>query len=138
MAWLQTHATAVWWLTGLSTVAFVGTLIVVPWLVVRIPADYFCRPSRGAASWKHHHPVVRALLLAVKNCVGVGLFAVGVIMLFVPGQGLLTMLAGLMLLDFPGKYRCERWLIGWPPILRAVNWMRRRHGCAEIQMDSDP
>jgi hypothetical protein len=49
-------------------------------------------------------------------------------MLLTPGQGLLTLLAGLLLMDFPGKYAMQRRLIEHPPILRAINRLRARHG----------
>jgi len=56
------------------------------------------------------------------------LVLLGVIMLVTPGQGLLTLLIGLLLLNFPGKYRLERWLVLRPGVLRGLNWLRRRHG----------
>ena len=59
-------------------------------------------------------------------------------MLFIPGQGLLTIAIGLLLVDFPGKYRLERWLISRRPIIRVVNWMRRRAGRTEIRFEEDP
>jgi hypothetical protein len=44
----------------------------------------------------------------------------------VPGQGLLTILIGVMLVDLPGKRRFERWLLGRPHVLAGVNRLRAR------------
>ncbi|RME33433.1 MAG: hypothetical protein D6786_07715, partial [Gammaproteobacteria bacterium] len=52
----------------------------------------------------------------------------GLIMLFTPGQGLLTMLVGLLLMNYPGKYRLERWLVTRPRVLETLNWIRARTG----------
>ena len=44
------------------------------------------------------------------------------------GQGLLTLLVGLLLMNFPGKYQLERWLVGRPGVLAALDWLRQRKG----------
>jgi hypothetical protein len=38
------------------------------------------------------------------------------------------MAIGFFLLDFPGKLRLQRRVVGWPPVLRAMNAIRRRAG----------
>ncbi len=75
-----------------------------------------------------HHPVLRLVGHVVKNLVGVVFLLAGFAMLFLPGQGILTMLIGLSLLDFPGKRRLEGKLIGQPSVLRAINSMREKFG----------
>lgn len=123
---LLAHQTLFWWLAGTSVFIFIATLILVPILLVRLPTDYFAHGKRQRAAWRQHHPLIRAVLLVGKNIVGLLLLVTGVAMLFLPGQGLLTMVMALVLLDLPGKYRLERWLISRRPILRGVNWLRRR------------
>lgn len=128
LAWVNTHEE---WLLGLavvSVVVFLASLASAPWLVCRIPTDYFRSDQRPTVPWARHHPLIRWPLLGLKNLGGVLLLAAGIAMLVLPGQGLLTMLAGLVLLDFPGKYRFERWLVRQPAVLRTVNWLRQRHG----------
>ncbi len=44
----------------------------------------------------------------------------------VPGQGLLMVLIGLMLVDFPGRRRVEKALARRPGILATVNRLRAR------------
>ncbi len=124
--WLQENETLVWSLTLLSVATFVGTLLAIPLLVVRLPADYFVREPREP--WPTRHALIHLLLVIGKNLLGFVLLVAGVSMLVLPGQGLLTMLIGIVLLDFPGKRRLERWLIMRRTIGAAVNWIRvRRH-----------
>jgi hypothetical protein len=80
-----------------------------------------------------HAPALRYVLLALKNVLGVVLLIAGLIMLIAPGQGLLTIMIGLTLIDFPGKYRLESWFVTRPAVWKSVNWLRRRAGRAEIQ-----
>jgi hypothetical protein len=44
----------------------------------------------------------------------------------VPGQGLITILIGVMLLDFPGKRELERKIISRPAVLSNVNKLRNK------------
>ena len=133
--WIQTHAAVSWWLAGLSALAFVATLFIVPIIVVRIPADYFEHPSRHRAPWADQHFVVRAFLLAAKNVFGGFLVVVGIAMLVFPGQGLLTIAIGLVLMDFPGKFHVERWIVTRKPVFQAINWLRRRAGQAPLVVE---
>ena len=107
------------WLSAASVLMFFGSLIAVPWLVVRIPADYFLRQRHYVDRWRPRHPLLRLAFLALKNLLGVVLVLAGVAMLVLPGQGILTILVGLLFLDFPGKFALERRLARQPPVLRA-------------------
>jgi hypothetical protein len=72
--------------------------------------------------------VVRVTLLVGKNVLGVVLVGIGIILSIpgVPGQGLLTILLGVMLLDIPGKRQLECKIISRPQVLKAVNKLRHR------------
>jgi hypothetical protein len=113
---------------GLSLLGLVGAVVGVPWVVARLPADYFNQSQR--AVWREWggEPWFALLLGGIKNLVGALLALLGVVMLVTPGQGLLTLLVGLLLMNFPGKYRLERWLVGRRGVLTALNWLRRRGG----------
>lgn len=113
------------WLTVLSMVFFLGTLIAIPFILVRLPADYF--DVRVPRPWmKDHHPVLRLVGHIVKNAIGAIFLFAGFLMLFLPGQGVLTMLIGISMLDFPGKRKVEAKLIGQPTVLSVVNSMRQQ------------
>jgi Putative transmembrane protein (PGPGW) len=126
LEWIKGYQTLILFMTFVSIVTFIATLIAVPWLIVRIPSNYFSKRRRITKLWADEHPVVRAVLLTIKNLVGYFLIAAGIIMLAIPGQGLLTILIGIIFLDLPGKYRFERWLVTRPAVLRSINWLRRR------------
>ena len=114
-------------LTILSIVFFVGSLIAIPFILVRLPTDFF--DIRVPRPWmEDHHPVLRVLGHLVKNVVGAIFLFVGFLMLFLPGQGILTMLIGISMLDFPGKRNLEAKLIGQPAVLNTINGMREKFG----------
>lgn len=111
----------------ISGVFFVGTLLAIPIILVRLPANYF--DERYPRSWmRDHHPVLRLIAHVLKNVVGAVFLLAGIVMLVLPGQGLLTILIGVSLLDFPGKRRLEARLIGQRSVLKAINSMRERFG----------
>ncbi|MHA6965650.1 PGPGW domain-containing protein [Zobellella denitrificans] len=118
----------IWTLGIVSLVCFIGSLLVIPWLVLRIPADYFSGEYRHRVPWAEQHPVIRWLLLILKNLLGLVLLLMGIAMLVLPGQGLLTILIALVFLNFPGKYRLERRIFMIPSVRQGVDWLRRRAG----------
>jgi hypothetical protein len=133
MDWIRSNDELLWWLFVTSVVTFLMTPIVVGWLVVRVPTDYFTARRRRAPTWWHTYPRLRPVMLAAKNVLGIVLLLAGLVMLVIPGQGVLTMVVGLMLIDFPGKFRLERWLATRQPVWRSINWLRRRAGCAPLE-----
>lgn len=127
-AWLF-HPYVLIGLAAFSAVLFVLSAVGVPWFLARVPADYFSRRERaGLGLPRHARPRGYALLRVGKNLLGLVLLAAGVAMLILPGQGLLTVCVSLFLLDFPGKRRLERRVLGYPPVLRALNRLRARAG----------
>lgn len=115
-----------WMFVVVVVFTFVASLLFVPWAIVRLPADYFHYHARHRVLWSTLHPVLRFVLLLGKNLLGCILIVMGLAMLVLPGQGLLTILIGILLLDFPGKFNFERWLISRKPILHTSNWLRKK------------
>lgn len=126
LPWLAEYQVLLWSLTAVGVVMFIATLIAIPWLLTRLPADYFIR--RPVRDWPGRRPILHLGLVIAKNLLGGILVLAGIAMLVLPGQGLLTILVGIMLLDFPGKRNLERWLIRRRPILNAANWIRAKAG----------
>lgn len=116
------------WASGMSLLAALLALAAVPWVVTRLPANYFTRPQRTTWREINGEPLFVIVLGLFKNLVGALLLLLGLVMLVTPGQGVLTMLVGLLLMNFPGKYQLERWLVLRPGVLRALNWLRNRQG----------
>ncbi len=134
LEWIRSHEGTLWWLVALSVVTFVGSLILIPILVVRIPEDYFTRQLRTSRRPRSRHPFLALCLMTVKNIAGILFVAAGVAMLLLPGQGVLTILVGVVMIDFPGKYALERWLVRRPTVGRAIAWLRTRAGRPPLRM----
>ena len=136
MAWLidilntldLTWSTVLWGL-GLYLVTLLGSTVGVTWLLIRLPATYFCDPS-PRRSRGHRHPVRRWTGRLLKNLLGLLLVVLGGIMAVpvVPGPGIVLLALGVILLDFPGKRRLEQWLVHRATVLHAMNRLRQRYG----------
>jgi hypothetical protein len=100
------------------------------WAVVRLPADYVKDRQR------HTDPAVGFGVRLGKNLLGFCALLFGAVMAVpgVPGPGLVTILLGVMLLDFPGKYAAERWLVRLPIVHRAIDELRARFGREPLQL----
>jgi hypothetical protein len=127
----------VWVVLGVvSGVLFIGTLIAIPILIVRLPNDYFIKNHRR--TWlQNRHPVLRVSAYVIKNLIGYVFLLAGIAMLVLPGQGILTMLIGVSLIDFRGKQKLERKLIGQPAVLRTINRIRQKFGRKPLVVKRD-
>ncbi len=134
VGWVRDHQVLFEALGLLSLGLLAVSLVVFPLVVVNLPKDYFVRERRDPAHQKRLHPVLWAGLAVVKNIFGFVLILAGIAMLVLPGQGILTILVGLGLSNFPGKFRLERRLVGRPPVGRALNRIRRLAGKVELEI----
>ena len=135
MEWVSDNEVLFGSLVTASLVVFVGTLFAVPWALVRIPTGYFRRDREKRVPVPTMHPLLRAIWLIAKNLLGGVFVFLGVAMLVLPGQGLLTILIGLLLIDFPGKYKVERFLVSRKPVLQSINWLRKRADRPPLRLD---
>ncbi len=130
-------AEVLWSLFVFTIVGWVVIPIVIPLILVRIPPHYF--DERHPRAWmENHHPALRWFGLAVKNALGLVLLLAGIVMLVLPGQGVLTILLGIALLDFPGKRQLERRLIALPTVLRTINKLREKFGRPPLTVCGGP
>ena len=130
--WIYNNEVLAWWLLVISIFSFLATLIAIPVILIRLPDDYFSSPDRHRIPWQSRNRFLRLPLFMLKNLFGVIFILLGVLMLVLPGQGLLTIIIGLVLLEFPGKYRVERWAVNRPTVLGAINWVRNRAGKTDL------
>lgn len=124
------------WLYGLATVSLIFlvlSVLLIPYLVARIPADYFLLTNMQATPKSYSWRLI--IWLLIRNLIGVLLILAGVAMLVLPGQGILTILAGLFIAKFPGKYKLERYIVCKPMVINSLNWIRRRQNIAEIRIN---
>jgi hypothetical protein len=126
LEWSRSHNTALWALSVLSLVTFVGTLIMIPFFISRIPEDYFIRRRTN----RRYHYIKRSFprfaYLLFKNIAGAIFVLTGLLMLFLPGQGIITILIGITLMNFPGKRKLAFRIIRQPKVLDTINWIRGR------------
>jgi len=117
-------------------VSFFANLGIVSLILVKIPANHFSK-SRKTKFWAGPRPWLHAAKVIGKNIGGVLLVALGVVLSLpgVPGQGLLTVLLGIMLLDFPGRHRLEQKLLSKPSILNSINKLRDRFGKKPLELN---
>lgn len=114
--------------TIIAVIAYALSIILIPWIMILIPSDYFTHPKRQKFLWQRYPPMIQWAVIIIKNILGGILIATGIVMLFLPGQGILTILAGLLFVDFPYKYRVEKWIIKQPILLKAINTIRQKAG----------
>jgi hypothetical protein len=120
-----------WLGIAISLVLAIGSIALVVLVVIQWPADHFKPHVHGAGAVPRHW-----LASIGKNVAGVVLILLGLVMALpgIPGQGFLTMIVGLTMLDFPGKRDLERRLIGRPRILRTINRLRARFDRAPLEV----
>ncbi len=131
------NAEIVWGLI-LAIAAFVVGNAAAIAVIVKMPSTYFLE-RHGSAYWANRHPALRWTLVAAKNLAGVVAILLGLVMILpgVPGPGLLLILIGTVLVDFPGKRRLERNLVQRPHVLSAVNSLRKRFGASPLVFDGN-
>ena len=105
-------------------------------ILVKLPADHFSK-SRKTKFWHGPRPAIHAAKVIGKNIAGVLLVALGIVLSLpgVPGQGLLTVLLGIMLLDFPGRDRLEQKLLSRPSIVSTINRLRGRFDKPPLELN---
>ncbi len=114
-AWIQEHESLVW--VSLASAAMgVLAALAASVVIVHLPADYFEKPK----------PKARGGWGLVRNISGWLLIVAGIAMLPLPGPGAVVILLGVMMADFPGKTKVQRWILARGPILKPANWLRAR------------
>lgn len=108
------------------------TFVSISMLLISLPSDYFIRKKQVS---RIKNPVLRLLLRVLKNVCGAVFLIAGFIMLFTPGPGILNLLVGVILCDFPGKRRVERKIIARPSVLSMINRIRARYNRPMLMLD---
>jgi hypothetical protein len=109
-------------------------LIILPVIIIFMPTNYFVRPEglpKEVNAW-------RFALRILKNLLGICVFVLGVLMLFLPGQGILGMLVGCSLMDLPGKRRVQLALLKNQKVRQSVDWIRLKAKRDLIEIPDTP
>jgi hypothetical protein len=139
--WLKQFWESLTWQTvGFGVGLFLFSLIVsfaaIGIVMVKIPENYFS--SHYERDFLPDSPfLVRWGAVILKNVLGVLLIIIGIILSLpgIPGQGLLTILLGLIMIDIPGKRPIEARIIKRPTILSAINNLRSRYNKPPLILD---
>lgn len=131
--WVQGHAVAGGGvMLTLGVVSLVVTVLLLPTWVARLPADHF---SRHRAEPTRLRTLPHVALRAAKNTLGAVLVFLGLLMLVLPGQGLLTILIGILLVELPGKRAVERRIARVPVVKAFLDRVRLKHGAPPLVVE---
>jgi len=132
--WFNANEDLVQQIGNASLVVLGITIVLLPIVVAKLPADYFISEKREPARKTRKNPFLWTLLSFVKNLLGLFLILVGIAMLVLPGQGTVTILIGLAISNFPGKYKLERRIASQPAVGDTLNKIRKFTGATPLLM----
>lgn len=121
---------------GIFLCSIIFSFLIIGVVMVKIPANYFSshyqQDFMPNSRW-----MVRWGAVVAKNLLGVFLVLLGILLSLpgVPGQGILTILLGLIMLDIPGKRPLEAKIIKRPTVRDAINKLRNRFNKPPLILD---
>ena len=127
--WLKAHGLLVGIISGAS---LVGSILLCGLVIVYLPFDYFLSKRQTS---RIRRPILWGGLIFLKNLFAIILIIVGIILIPLPGQGVLTILIGLVISDIPGKRKLERRIVRSPAVLSALNHIRSRFNRPLLVLD---
>jgi hypothetical protein len=107
-----------------SGITFGLSIFLIPWFIGRLPVNYFLNAQKTFSVGNFR--LRRLPLLVLRNLLGILLVIAGVLMLFLPGQGILTILIGFLCMSFPGKQRLINYLLRKKSLQTCLNWTRKK------------
>jgi hypothetical protein len=127
--WLSDHVVLLSVLSGLTFVAGLAGAVAV---AVILPENYFETPPEH----RHGKGLAKKVL---KNVVGVVAVLAGMVMSLplVPGPGIIILLVGVSMTDFPGKRKVEVNALRIPGILTGLNNLRQKFGRKPLRLPDD-
>ena len=124
LEWLESHQEIMETLGNASLIILAITVVALPLVIMKLPADYFVKDKREV-SWRNRkYPLFWGIMTIAKNLLGLVLILVGIAMLVLPGQGTLTILVGLSQMNFPGKYKLEQRIVHQESVHKSLNKVR--------------
>lgn len=126
--WLAQHTWLLGTVAAVSFALLMASMLATPWIVAQLPADYLLRSESRSPK----HPMLKFTITLLRTLFGATLIVLGFVMLVLPGPGIVTLLIGLSVAQFPGKVRLLRHIASRDSVFDSLNWMRRRHGRAPL------
>jgi hypothetical protein len=124
--WISDNYRVIQWIGLVSVLLFFLSLFILRCVIVRLPDDYFVIDS--PASNKHSGNLIDLALRVAKNLFGFLLIICGIILLFIPGQGLVTIVLGAWIIDLPWIIKIKRKFVYSRLVKGALNWIRSKNG----------
>ena len=128
ISWSSMNSDLLFLLGSLSIFILIISVFMMVLIISFLPEDYFKSENRNLISsvQSSQYPLLKLLVLITKNFFGILLLMSGILMLVLPGQGILTIITGLVFIDYPGKYKFERKLLKQKGVINSINWIRSR------------
>ena len=128
ISWSSMNSDLLFLLGSLSIFILIISVFMMVLIISFLPEDYFKSENRNLISsvQNSRYPLLKLLVLITKNFIGVLLLLSGILMLVLPGQGILTIITGLVFMDYPRKYKFERKLLRQKGVINSINWIRSR------------
>lgn len=133
--WAEENVELLSWLGAASLAMLAASVLLIPVVLARLPEDTFLEGHSPVRRWRTMHPALGMALRVARNALGVGLVAAGFALLVLPGQGLLTIFVGVLMLEFPGRRRLMLAVVARKPVQRSLNWIRRKRGVPELRFE---
>lgn len=139
--WISNQWTALSWSNigigvGLFLISLTVSFAAIAIVMVKIPENYFSthykRDFLPGSPW-----IVRWGAVIAKNILGIFLICLGIVLSLpgVPGQGILTILLGLIMIDIPGKRPLEAKIIERPAVRNAIDKLRAKYDKPPLVLD---
>jgi hypothetical protein len=109
---------------GVTVAVTVGTLVACVVVIARLRPDHFVHPPEEP----------KGAVAIVRNVLGLVLVLGGIAMLVLPGQGVLAIVAGLLLTTFHGKRELTLKLVRRPKVEQALQWIREKANRPPLQI----
>ena len=122
--WISDYNQIIQWAGIVSVFLFFLSLFLLRYVILRLPEDYFITAS--SISKSHSKSPQKIIVRVAKNTVGFLLTICGIILLFTPGQGMITILIGLCLIDLAIVNQFKKKIINNSKVQKALNWIRTK------------
>jgi len=133
-AWLENNSYIFFYLGILSILIFVFSIFGLRLFIIAIPSDYFINKKRVSAL-KNRSILLWIIYIVFKNIIGYVFIIMGLVALVLPGQGILMILIGLMMSDYPKKFDLEKKIITIKTVRKGINWIRIKSKVDKIKLD---
>jgi hypothetical protein len=133
-AWLENNSYIFFYAGIVSIFIFVFSMFGLRLFIIAIPSDYFINKKRVSAL-KNRSVLLWIIYIVFKNIIGYIFIIMGLVALVLPGQGILMILVGLMMSDYPKKFDLEKKIITIKAVRKGINWIRIKSNVDKIKLD---